>query len=101
MTAKCKLTENGNVLFECPGCGCLHAVAVKEPNDVGARWEWNESVEAPTFEPSILVKANYTDPKRLSDICHSFVTDGKIRYLNDCTHSLKGQIVELPNWGEE
>lgn len=29
--------------------------------------------------------------------CHSFVENGMIRYLDDCTHSLVGQTVELPD----
>jgi hypothetical protein len=29
-------------------------------------------------------------------ICHLFVTGGMIEYLPDCTHSLVGQTVELP-----
>lgn len=30
--------------------------------------------------------------------CHSFVTDGRIQFLGDCTHSLAGQTVDLPDW---
>lgn len=30
------------------------------------------------------------------EVCHSYVTDGKIRFLGDCTHKLVGQTVELP-----
>lgn len=100
MAIKCKETPNGNVLFECPGCGCLHCVAVKEPNPLGARWTWNGSLDTPTFSPSILVKANYTAIDRLDDICHSFVADGKIQFLSDCTHKLAGQTVEIPDWDE-
>jgi hypothetical protein len=33
--------------------------------------------------------------------CHSFVTDGKIQFLPDCYHSLKGQTVELPEWDDD
>jgi hypothetical protein len=29
--------------------------------------------------------------------CHSFVTNGKIQFLADCTHKLAGQTVELPD----
>lgn len=29
-------------------------------------------------------------------VCHSFVTDGRIQFLSDCTHSLAGQTVDLP-----
>ena len=35
---------------------------------------------------------------RLDDICHSFVTDGRIQFLGDCTHKLAGQTVDLPDW---
>ena len=33
-------------------------------------------------------------------VCHSFVTDGRIRFLGDCTHALKGQTVPIPEWPE-
>ena len=32
--------------------------------------------------------------------CHSFITDGRIQYLGDCTHPLAGQTLDLPNWEE-
>lgn len=30
--------------------------------------------------------------------CHSYITDGKIKFLADCHHSLAGQTVEIPDW---
>ncbi|WP_259106184.1 hypothetical protein [Pseudomonas sp. JUb42] len=33
---------------------------------------------------------------RFGKICHSFVTDGRIQYLGDCTHGLDGQAAEVP-----
>jgi hypothetical protein len=30
-------------------------------------------------------------------ICHSFITNGRIRYENDSSHQLKGQIIDLPD----
>ena len=98
--ARCYEDERGNVLFECPGCGCLHSVATKEPNGMGAKWSWNGDTEKPTFKPSVMVRANYTSEKRMDDICHSFVREGKIQFLNDCTHKLKGQTVDLPEYGK-
>jgi hypothetical protein len=65
---------------------------------MGAKWKWNGDVKQPTFTPSILVRANYTSANRMDDVCHSFVTDGRIRFLGDCTHELAGQVVELPPW---
>lgn len=31
-------------------------------------------------------------------VCHSYVRDGKIEFLADCTHKLKNQTVEIPEW---
>ena len=36
--------------------------------------------------------------KRINTVCHSFVTDGRIQFLADCTHALAGQTVDLPEW---
>ena len=80
--------------FQCPGCGYEHAVTVNgKKNSQGASWGWNGSMEAPTFTPSI--NCNKDEP----DVhCHSFVTDGRIQFLGDCFHALKGQTVEIPAW---
>lgn len=66
--------------FFCPGCNCSHSF-----ND---SWQFNGDFNNPTISPSILV----TGEKR----CHSFVKDGKIKFLSDCDHELKGQTVDLP-----
>jgi len=34
------------------------------------------------------------------NICHSFIRDGKIQFLGDCTHALAGQTVDLPELPE-
>jgi Family of unknown function (DUF6527) len=78
--------------FHCPGCEGGHSIRVKGPEPC---WGWNGSLSAPTFTPSILV-----DKDRPERRCHSFVTDGKIRFLDDCFHALKGQTVELPEWDD-
>ncbi len=77
--------EPDRIMFTCPGCNDFHAVTVI---DDGGAWGWNGSLTAPTFTPSVLV----TGVGR----CHSFVTDGHIRFLNDCTHALAGTTVALP-----
>lgn len=75
-------------VFHCPGCGYSHPFHVPH-------WTWNKSLDKPTFTPSLM--CNRDDPSRR---CHSFVTDGKIQFLNDCYHDLKGQTVEIPDWDE-
>lgn len=92
--------------FFCPGCGFAHWFKTD-----GGGWTWNGDRERPTISPSILAtgKRNITDEEaaaimigRLVDVptfrCHSFVTDGRIRFLDDCTHNMRGQTVELPEF---
>lgn len=84
-------------VVECPACGHGHFFnnahgSKKHPK--GASWSFNGDVEKPTFTPSMLVR--FPRKGQSEGICHSFVTDGQIRFLNDCTHELAGQTVELP-----
>ena len=103
---KLRSIEGGRVAFMCPGCKAMHHVIV----DGSRGWTWNQSGDAPTFNPSVLVRGTVpitdqeheiimgdgtVNPKPL--VCHSFVTDGRIRFLNDCTHDLAGQTVDLPD----
>lgn len=83
----------GKLFFECPGCGMLHGVNVEV--DGPPRWGWNGSVDKPTFTPSVLVTYRW-GPEQRDVVCHSFVTDGRIQFLADCTHALAGQTVDLP-----
>lgn len=86
----------------------IHCPACKTGHGFDKRWTFNNDFEKPTFRPSMLVKGTVpiTDdeharimngekitPKKL--VCHSFVTDGKIKFLGDCTHELKNQTIEL------
>ena len=109
--------NQGGVMFWCPGCKEPHAIGCGEGN--GPRWQWNGDVNKPTFTPSIHVRTGHFVPgfkqgdtcwctyyEEFSDdivdygckICHSFVTDGKIQFLEDSTHHLKGMTVDLPEW---
>lgn len=105
MNARAALVENGTaagnrVAFHCPGCGCAHMVVVGTPNG----WGWNGDLARPTFTPSVLVHSHPTldenDQPATTPQCHSFVTDGQIAYLGDCTHELVGQTVDLPPWAQ-
>jgi hypothetical protein len=106
---KLRKASDGRYLFYCEGCDGLHGVTDS--------WQFNHSFESPTFSPSVLVKSTKLTDKGLADleawekegypnrngepfdnvptVCHSFVSDGKIQYLNDCTHELAGKTVEL------
>lgn len=118
--SKLRRLEGGRVAFLCPGCNEAHQVRVEGGGH--PLWGFNGSGDAPTFTPSILVRAvrieggneeierildSYKLPeeretmladKRINTICHSFVTDGRIQFLGDCTHTLAGQTIDLPDW---
>lgn len=89
-------------LIECPACGHGHMF--------DSRWTFNGDFDKPTFRASMLSK--FRHPKGYSndnpapkgwvgeyvyEVCHSFVTDGMIQFLGDCTHAMAGKTVELPN----
>jgi hypothetical protein len=74
-------------VIDCPACGYPHVFET-------GRWTFNGDYGRPTFRPSMLVNANMP---QLGPRCHSFVTDGKIQFLSDCTHSMAGKTVELPD----
>lgn len=102
MTVHIKLLPNydGNgtdyVSFDCPGCAEKHTLPITGPR----KWCFNGSVEYPTLTPSILCKYHAFNEKtdqydKIESVCHSFVTDGQIQFLIDCSHALKGQRVPL------
>ncbi len=80
------------VMFYCHGCKMSHMPIVKAGHYHTKVCQWNGSLDKPTFKPSIKVQYPW---KGIEQLCHSYVTDGKIQYLGDCTHELKGQTIEL------
>lgn len=110
------VSDNG-LMFWCPGCNEPHLV--KTGAGPSPRWGYNGNPDAPTFTPSVLVKVGHycagqegkdcwcTYEARLGKpapfkcaVCHSFITDGRIQFLGDCTHALAGQTVDLPDFPE-
>jgi len=75
--------------FYCMGCECSHVfyTSIQENRSV---WRFDGNMESPTFSPSLL----NTYPN--GDRCHLFLKGGKIQYLTDCYHNLKGQTIDMP-----
>lgn len=71
--------------FHCPGCDEIHAFT--------SEWKFNKNIENPTVSPSILVTWGPLNPGKR---CHSYIKEGKIQFLNDCHHELKGKTIDLP-----
>lgn len=95
--------DHGNhytaLMFVCPGCQSMgyesgiHMLPVNSPSK-SPSWNFNGNLEAPTLSPSILTKTH-------GGVCHSFLENGVFRFLSDCTHSFKDQLVPIPDlpWG--
>jgi len=104
---KLRIAEGGRLCFWCPGC--------KEAHSVINAWTFNGNYERPTFKPSVLVTSGhysnrfgmpgcwcrfYAEHPELEPVfkcsqCHTFITDGQIQFLADCTHELAGKTVEM------
>ena len=114
LSAKLRSLDNDGLMFYCPGCNMTHTVY--HGSGTGPKWTWNGDIDKPTFSPSVLVRVGHYIPDRTKGdcwcdynkehpddqdfkclICHSFITDGKIQFLNDCSHELAGQTVDLPD----
>ncbi len=97
LSAVLRQAEGGRLTFWCPGCDRAHVVQVGDGR--GPRWCWTGGAERPTFRPSVLVRYDGADAGQDGAppaVCHSFITDGQIQFLTDCTHALAGQTVPLP-----
>lgn len=57
-------------------------------------WSWNGDTERPTLKPSILTQFTWGE-ERTVHRCHSFVNDGVIQFLSDCSHELVGKTCDL------
>ena len=74
-------------IFYCPACEVCHWVRERGPSPC---WQVTGIEEdKPTVRPSIRVRVDDDNN------CHFFVENGKIKYLKDCTHRLKGQTVDI------
>lgn len=85
--------------FICPGC--------QEGHGIDDSWQFNGDWAKPTFSPSYLTW-NDPDPRAREGSkyqtgwrCHSFIRDGQIEFLPDCTHALAGQTVPIPEWDDK
>lgn len=89
---------NRSLLFDCPGCGALHAprVVAANPTDGRPLWTWNHDLNLPTLQPSVLVTWDRYGEAGTKRICHSCVKDGQIQFLGDCTHEHAGETLDLP-----
>lgn len=106
--------EGNRLAFICPGCNTMHSVSIAP--DQRPRWDYDGNATAPTFTPSVLIKTGHMasahkpgdscwctfreehptrEVRSRCGVCHFYVRAGKLQFLDDCTHDLKGQTVEM------
>jgi len=112
--AKVRRQGTANWLYWCQGCEEYHQV-----NDT---WQFDGNLEAPTFSPSVLVTSGHfvsshkpgdkcwctyavEYPKRPVSFkcrrCHTFIRNGMVEFLSDCSHALAGQTLPVPDLPDE
>jgi hypothetical protein len=104
------VAEATHVKLNFPGpVGALHLpVIIKGIRDGTNCWTWNGDTEKPTLRPSVLTEGTerITDEEHAilmasgkveprSYRCHTWVNDGKAQFLDDCSHDLRGQTVDM------
>lgn len=91
--------------FWCPGCQIGHGFRVQKigPHDAHPVWNFDGNTKSPTFSPSLLVLPYPGDKDGKGRVlrCHLFLKAGKIQFLGDCEHGLKGKTVPLEVWPED
>ena len=80
------IEESDRLTFYCPACGFCHSLDNK--------WFITWLNDKPSATPSIVCDYPWGE-ERTMQRCHSYIEHGIIKYLNDCTHNLKGQSVQM------
>ena len=117
-----KMAQDGNSHHQCEAHEATH-VMLNMPGPIPTRiipvilkgtragtgcWSWNGDTEKPTLKPSIATTGCRDITKDEADRilagetldlpkikCHTWVNDGMVQFLGDCTHELAGQTLPL------
>lgn len=91
-------TKNPGVSYIfCTACQEFHSIHTKIPDVNGTIYNITGTLQQPTITPLVVrVIEKFNKSKHSADhICNGVVTEGQIRYLENCTHTLAGKSVEL------
>jgi hypothetical protein len=92
---KLKIIREGKVLaYWCQGCNHTHAI----PIDGSRGWSWN--AETQTLLPSVKTSWPATEKRPERTICHHWLKNGKLEFLNDSGgHELRGlhELQDIPD----
>ncbi len=110
-------------VYWCAGCKDWHSINIGMGD--GARWQWNGDKVKPTFSPSVLVRSGHFAPSfdpatdhcwcvyNAEQVakgeppvdfscsrCHTFIMEGMVEFLGDCSHALAGKTLPMPELPE-
>lgn len=88
----CEPSEATHIMLNTPGPipTRILPVMIKGTRAGTGNWTWNGDTEKPTLRPSVLSSC-----PPICERCHSFINDGQIQFLPDCTHELVNQTLDL------
>lgn len=107
-----------HIALHIPGrTGIMHLpIIIKVTREGTGKWTWNGDTEKPTIKPSVLTTSgHFADGFKQGDSCwctyyaanpddaptfkcyrcHTWINDGKAQFLDDCSHELVGQTLDL------
>jgi len=86
----CSIEEATHITLNIPGpTGKLTLpIMLKGKREGTGNWTWNGDTEKPTIRPSVLTTNHLFR-------CHSWINDGKVQFLFDCSHELANTTVDL------
>ena len=86
----CAVPDATHVELNIPGpTGTLYIpVQINGTRSGTGNWTWNGDIDKPTLRPSVLTRGG-------DWVCHSWINDGEVVFLSDCTHDLKDTTVAL------
>lgn len=95
------ISECTHVSLNFPGpSGCITLpVILKGTREGSGCWTWNGDTEKPTLRPSVLTEGSSRGHGKFR--CHTWVNDGQAQFLDDCSHELRGQTVDMLEVGHE
>jgi len=88
---ECGCQEATHITMRLPGPTGLLTLPVLQGSATRAGtgcWTWNGSTEAPTLRPSVLTTGHNWR-------CHSWITDGNVQFLADCSHEMANTTASL------
>jgi hypothetical protein len=90
---ECSVAEATHIRLNlpCPISDRIIPISLTDDITSSPCWFWNGSTDRPTLQPSLLTRS----PGSKMNICHSFIVEGEVKFLEDSTHDNAGKTLPL------